>query len=444
MRRVLVLLVVLGLGCQGTPISLGEYIAPDSGLLAADAELAIDSGSIDAGITLPQVTITPTNYDFGPSLINCRRAGHIEVVSAGPEFNTITRLSIEGPSNFDIENINLPKTLIPNELLKIEIGFTPSSINSTISAIVRIEYSSPQTMDTIDAVLSGYGVVTRTQTDNFTQKVAPEIDFLFVIDRSCSMGDEFATLNSQLNKLDTYLQSNLVDFHIGLTDMDTQPTGNQGRLLGEPKVIEIQTPNYTQVLRNQLRPQTGTGFIEAGIEASILALTEPLISTDNAGFLRTTSALSILYMTDEADQSPQLISVYEEQLRALRPRGMLDLRAIVRVAPNGSLPCSAQYGQGYVELVTAFGGQLGEICEQDWDSVLSDFPHNFGLNTQFELRYPAENSGLKVEISGDKESMVTLSPDRTHIVFTSSATPDRSSNIFVEYQTKSCQDVSGN
>ena len=157
MRRVLVFFIMLGVGCESTPISLGEYIAPDSGLVVADADIAVDSGSIDTGIMLPQVMITPTSYDFGPSLINCRSSGHIEVVNAGPEFNTITRISLEGPSSFDIESIDFPKTLIPNEPLKIEIGFTPSLASSTISAIVRIEYSSPRRTYAIDSVLNGYG-----------------------------------------------------------------------------------------------------------------------------------------------------------------------------------------------------------------------------------------------------------------------------------------------
>ena len=440
MSRILsyISLIALVSACEGTPVSLGEFIVPDAGQMILDAEPVLDSGPIDSGPTGPSLVLSPSELSFGPTLVTCAQTQQLVIENPSDTFNTITRVIIDGPSNFELSEENFPLTVIPNEQVELDIIFTPSSTNSTISAIIRVEYSTPQTTDVIDVIVNGYGVETRNETDNFTQKSSPEIDFLFVIDRSCSMSEEFSYLATQLNKLDTYLQNNLVDFHIGITDMDTQNTN--GQLLGEPKVITQQTPNYTQVLRSQLRPQSGGGFIEAGIESSILALSEPLISTENAGFLREKSALSVFYISDEADQSPQMLSNYEEQLRALRPSGMLDLRAIVHLASGASVPCGAQLGRGYIELVNLFGGYLAELCERDWEPILSDFPSNFGLNTQFDLSYPAESESLSVTVDGVKTSSVSLLSDQTHIEFMTSSIPNRNAMIQVQYQTRICRE----
>jgi hypothetical protein len=70
-----------------------------------------------------------------------------------------------------------------------------------------------------------------------------------------------------------------------------------------PKILTRQTPNLKDVFAQNFRQGTcGDGF-EKGLQAIETALSEPLLSNENAGFLRRDAALAVIVVGDEEDCS---------------------------------------------------------------------------------------------------------------------------------------------
>ena len=72
---------------------------------------------------------------------------------------------------------------------------------------------------------------------------------------------------------------------------------------GEPLYITVDTPDYGQKFADRIQVGIGGSDKEKGIDAAYQALSEPLISGYNGGFLREGATLSIIYLSDENDCS---------------------------------------------------------------------------------------------------------------------------------------------
>jgi hypothetical protein len=230
--------------------------------------------------------------------------------------------------------------------------------------------------DTDDAV---------TVQDVFAQSGDPT-DVLFVVDNSCSMQEEQQALMDNFGLFISSLQDNGIDYHIGVTVLDdwqTQPP--IGQLFGSTRYIEPTTPDVTGAFTaNMTMGADGVGSCEVGLEASMRALSEPLLSGYNAGFYREDGRLVIAVISDEVDGSVSgcnAISAadYVTWLASLKVDGLYRVLfvAIVGDQPNG---CTSHWGQadpgeGYHDVVAALGPDYSSehsICQQDWSPVMSE------------------------------------------------------------------------
>ena len=100
---------------------------------------------------------------------------------------------------------------------------------------------------------------------------------------------------------------------------------------------------------------SGSG-IEMGLEAAKLALSEPLVSGDNSGFLRPEANLSLIFISDEDDFSPLSTASYQRfftELKgeeAYRDRSRMRISAVVgkTIPPYEEAPsCESENGIGY-------------------------------------------------------------------------------------------------
>ena len=91
-----------------------------------------------------------------------------------------------------------------------------------------------------------------------------------------------------------------------------------GRLEGNPRFVSRTTPNGLGVLAQNLRVGIGATYTENFFSPLQQALSEPLTSGYNAGFLREGSYLVVLFLTDTDDQSnitPQAMYDFLVQLK---------------------------------------------------------------------------------------------------------------------------------
>ncbi|RME28726.1 MAG: VWA domain-containing protein [Deltaproteobacteria bacterium] len=252
------------------------------------------------------------------------------------------------------------------------------------------------------------------QVDSFEQKASSKIDILWVVDNSASMQEEQDNLAANFTSFMSFIDQSLIDYHIGVisTDMMTNPDGSCatpghcGQLLGNPKIIDRSTPNPQAAFENNVHVGTSGGGFEMGILAAHEALSEPLASGANAGFLRDDASLAVIFVSDEDDHSYGDIIYYTRFFSAFK--GVGNERRVITAAIVGPVPdgCSGAGGRAapgtkYNELVTQLGGTTASICE-DFHVTLEQLGLTVaGLSRKFILTREPDPGSVSVRVDED-------------------------------------------
>lgn len=181
------------------------------------------------------------------------------------------------------------------------------------------------------------------QTDVFVQEIRRSVDVLLVVDNSCSMIDEQIKLGSNFDAFIEEFVNAQVDYQIGVTTTDMVDPLHKGRLQGETKLItsDMAFEEASAVFADNVHVcATGSGF-EKGLDAARSALTEPVLSEENAGFLRSDAALAIVFVSDEDDLSVDPVGDYLDFFFGLkgdpayRARDLVTMSSVVGDLPGG-------------------------------------------------------------------------------------------------------------
>jgi hypothetical protein len=273
-------------------------------------------------------------------------------------------------------------------------------------------------------------------SDTFTQVEQPKVDILLVVDDSGSMGEEQMTLaNSFPLLLDTLVQNN-ADFHIGVTTTDADGTFRApGALLGSPLVLTATTPGLAAAFAANVNVGTNGSAFEQGLAAAMAALQPGA----NPGFVRPDSALTVIYISDEMDQSPLPTDDYAFHLLNFRgPNATLQANAIVGDTPGGCTGPggNADDGVRYDEVRILTGGAFDSICDAEWPLALTDLGGpGFGYLTQFTLSQPAPSGVASIEINNVPVAAEfwEYDPLTNTVTFEALAAPEPGATIVVFY-----------
>ncbi len=243
----------------------------------------------------------------------------------------------------------------------------------------------------------------------------------------------------------------------------TWATGGDLTLNNADLYLTSQTEGASEIFAEIVAQGTTGSGLEQGLEAARLAVTEPLLSGDNAGFIRPDANFSVLVVSDEEDSSPDPVSTYLRAFAdlkgedAYRDRSRMNVSAVVGDdAPEfeGEASCAsengvADYGRRYVAAVDATGGLHDSICADDFSPIVNDLGLTLsGLQAEFELsRFPVLSS-IEVSLYADEsdESLIrVLTPDvdytyveeRNVIRFEYEQVPDSETYVLVEYKIRS-------
>lgn len=204
---------------------------------------------------------------------------------------------------------------------------------------------------------------------------------------------------------------------------------------------------------------TGSG-IESGLDASRLALSEPLLSGDNAGFVREEANISLIYVSDENDYSRDGVSDYLTFFRDLkgedawRDPSFVTISAVAGIeapAYEGQPSCEssngfAAYGIRYVDLAARTDGAIESICNEDFSPIAAELGLTVsGLDVEFLLSEQPVISSLVVKLyETDAESSlmgelvidVDYSYDdvKNAVVFAPQQVPPSQAYIVAEYK----------
>lgn len=252
--------------------------------------------------------------------------------------------------------------------------------------------------------------------DVIVQMTSPQVDVLWVIDASCSMGPYQERLTAHFPSFMQFFLSRQLDYHVGVTSTDMDGVlgdGSEGRLrtLGGAPYITPDTPD--PVARFAAIADLGTrgSSSERGTSATHAALVERE-DTENFGFFRPTAALHTIVISDESNQiAPGEPSLDEwlEWYDQLKPSS--ELRTFSSI--------TSVLGLDYERATQTIGGIHWSIDTQAWDVVLERLGFRAaGLHSEYFLsqRPLVETLEVRIELHDvpnhpDEVVTILLDPD---------------------------------
>lgn len=241
-------------------------------------------------------------------------------------------------------------------------------------------------LDPADVEVGDATTATLACAVTFRQNPQPLIDILLVVDTSCSMAEEQATLAADFGLLLGTLTQNNVDYHLGVTttDLDDPGPGNLGTLVPNPTVLTSSTPNLIAAFASHVTLGINGSAMEQGLGAAWLALTPPASTGANAGFLREHSGLLVLVLSDEDDFSSLTTDFFLHVLHSLREPEHVQLNTIAGDTPIGCATAAGAFR--YEDVRVATQGAFSSICTPPWTSALTDLGGpTFGYRTRYQL-----------------------------------------------------------
>ncbi|MCC7385944.1 MAG: hypothetical protein IT384_29110 [Deltaproteobacteria bacterium] len=387
-----------------------------------------------------ELIIDPVRVELGPVGRRCTLRSTLAVENRGVLSANLTEamLSAQTSTAFTLAGPELPLVLLHEERALFEVSFTPGALGPFSGEIIL---RHDRILGDVRVPVSGEGLESVETRDRFAQLASRRVDILLVVDSSCSMQEEQQFLAMEMN---TFVEAALrrgLDFHIGVTSMDMAAAA--GALVGTPAVIDSTTPAAASAAASRVMLGTGGSPTEMGQEAARAALSEPLRSGTNAGFVRPGASLMVVFLSDEDDGSPATDYI---GFFAWLP-GALGLEAVAASAIVGPLPsgCTgsggrAQAGGRYIALSHATTGTVTSICEPGWGNVLADSTPP--LKRRFLLTRTPTPSTIQVLVDGAEvpaadpithAQLWTYDAQANAVVFAIGAIPPLGSSVEVRY-----------
>jgi hypothetical protein len=268
-----------------------------------------------------------------------------------------------------------------------------------------------------------YGLVVHDTTDVFYQDPEAEVDILLIVDNSCSMEPYQDKLSTNFEQFISFFEAANVDYQIGVVTtglmpslpnddigckqviVDNLPAGGE---IVQGTIITPETEDAAQVFSEVVSVGICGSGVEMGLESAYLALTEPLISGANAGFLREEASLSLIFVSDEEDSSPRPVNEYINAFRDIkghRARDVYNASALVLVekASCSQAQLSAgSVGTRYLDVAEHSAGVIGNICESDFENIVTELSLNTSrLLNVFYLSGTPDTSSLQVTLNDE-------------------------------------------
>ena len=237
-----------------------------------------------------------------------------------------------------------------------------------------------------------------------------QVDILWVIDTSSSMGAKQDGLAAQVGSFIDALNYTKLDYQIGVTTMDMSGSGEKGKLIykaGTQPILNSATPNLSAVLADRLRVGEFGSPTERGMEAVRAALTGSLADNENKGFLRPNALLVLIFLSDENDKSEVFDDIkFLDTLRPPLPLGDRSWMAQFMGVVENDAACTTQgqfadIGHRYIAMTKASAGVAESICDANYARALTNVKARLlSVLTEFPLKDKPSLTSIKVRVDG--------------------------------------------
>jgi hypothetical protein len=252
----------------------------------------------------------------------------------------------------------------------------------------------------------------------FTQSPAL-VDVLFVVRNGPSMCEKQQQLVAKFQSFINALQQQNLDWQVGVVATDFSDPQFQGKLVaasGNPTVLNSSTPNLAQVFsENVLAVGYNASPQSQGLLAGLAALTPPLVTGANAGFMRANASLAVVIVSDQDDYSflpppptpDYYVNFFVRSYSHLKGAGnekLVSVSAITGADANGNpadCTCSGcatnpscidddstgTAGTRYAAVANGTSGLVQSICATDFGPLLTTLAgHLGGLTRTYDLQ----------------------------------------------------------
>lgn len=422
---------------------------------------------VDLTVAVAQacLSIAPKAYDYGTVQKDCASASkQFSVYNSCPGTVTVHSVSMQNPAGQQVGGPNCttdkpgltgcPEFVItqPPTIPAAGVALTSGGAPLTFRARYEpIDYSSDTGAISIQATqngqpvnylvtLRGRGDTVGYNEDTFTQDGQPRADILIVIDNSGSMGPFQQRMAQNFDYFLKYATDQGVDYHIGVIHGDDASNNHKGRLYPGLSHTDLwitpATANKEVNFADKVKVGTnGDHASETMLAPSLWALTPPLSTGHNAGFLREEAKLAILAVTDAAEQStPYQPGTYWLNqflnIKGFNRSNEFTFNAIAGFQVPGA--CSYDGGPDdgrFAYLVQQTQGQKGEICTTDWEQTLEKIGTSaFGFRTSFDLNATPDQGNGPIQVFVDGVAVPRTDPDRGTTIW--SYDPVRNAVVF--------------
>ena len=329
-----------------------------------------------------ELAVSPDTLDFGALPRGCSSAAQsVWIDNNGEAALTLTEATIDG-SGSSAFDLTLPSGAIAGGSgAAVEVVFTPAALyDYALPLHILTDAGSAQ------VALLGSGIAGETRTDQATLVLEEQVDVLLLVDSTESMTEPLAVIDSAMDPFWSALTAEGASVHLGVLSMDMEE--DAGRLLAM----------LTDADDAPTLPAPDSTATERGLSALLTALSEPLLSTENAGFRRTEAPLSVVVFSDEDDDSDLDLDTVAAWLAAEDGT----VHAMVE-ARKPDQACQTEPGARYLELMDATGGLFISVCSADPAAPLAELARAIlGISDTFSLTAsPDSADGITVTRNGE-------------------------------------------
>lgn len=257
----------------------------------------------------------------------------------------------------------------------------------------------------IDYGLGNPKVEINIWTDSFIQVGSYEaVDIIWVIDRSCSMNDNDASLVAGVEVMMNSLSSD-INWRLQMIT-----TGDSLQPNAFPLTRGSTSKDALYMLAGLPIDHGEKGFeaLQDYIEYNPYAQT----------WLRSNAALLVVFVSDEEEQSKITTQSFVSWYRYLRPN--VSLSSIVNVDVSESVcmfPLDHNVGKKYIDATTELYGNIIDICSNDWSSGVEEATQKMEPIEELALTHIPSQETIVVFMDGLPEYGWVYDEPRNTVIF---------------------------
>lgn len=381
----------------------------------------------------PDIEISRTAIDFGGWPKDCEsNVELVEISNVGGSNLEVELVEIDGSGmgayNLSGESLEAFE-IAPGEAVTVEISFLPNAWVEFAPELVVT--SNDPDEPRVAASLTGFGAEDSIYEETFTQDVYESVDVLWVVDNSGSMSDDLDIVALNFASFIQVFIDLGLDWQMGVITTDMDSPSFSGRLVGP--YLTPTTPDVVGEFIDQIDLGASGSATELGFEATMAALSSPLVDGNNAGFLRPDASLATIVISDEDNSSFMPAADFVSWYDALKPDP--NLSTFSAICENIFFSCNK-----YATAADSTGGITGDIAASDYASVLESISYTAaGLTVNFDLdQVPSDLSRMVVEVDGvevpnDLTNGWTFSADDQSITFHGTSIPEAGQSGTISY-----------